>query len=257
MDTTDITLHVDGLRLKGQIFFPQSKHGTKLPVLCLCHGIPARSPVPGDEGYPLLAKSFCEAGIITMIFNFRGAGLSEGNFDMMGWTRDLAVAIDYLYELPGADSSRLTVMGFSGGAATAVYVAASNLRVKALVTCACPARFAMIEKKEGVASFLRQAREVGTIKDPGFPASEKEWVAGFKEIAPIKWISSVAPRPLLIIHGDKDELIPLHHARQLYRQAGEPKELAVISGAGHRLRIEEKAMEVARRWIKNKAGLLL
>lgn len=251
----DITLKVDNLKLVGEVYFPEAGEGEKLATLCLCHGIPAGLPVPGDQGYPLLAKSFCSLGLITMIFNFRGAGLSEGNFDMLGWTRDLNAAITYLSGLPRVDPERLFVMGFSGGAATATYVAARDTRIKALVLCACPTRFAMVEAVEGRRTFLRQAREVGIIKDPAFPASEREWVAGFREVSPIKWISLISPRPLLIVHGEADELVPVRQARQLYRRAGEPKELALIAGAGHHLRLDERAMQIARNWVSLKAAL--
>ncbi len=251
----DISLRVDGLKLVGEVCLPETRATGRLPALCLCHGIPARAAVPGDQGYPLLAKSFCELGLITMIFNFRGAGLSEGNFDMLGWARDLEAAIDYLHQLPEVDSSRLLVMGFSGGAATAVYVAARDERIRALVTCAGPARFTMVETKEGRGRFLQQAREVGIIKDVGFPASEEQWAASFAEISPAKWISRISPRPLLIIHGEADELIPVSQARELYRKAGQPKELALIPGAGHRLRLDEKAMDIARGWVNKTAGI--
>lgn len=250
-----MSLSVEGFKIVGEVYYPRAREVKKLPAVCLCHGIPARAAVPGDQGYPLLAKSFCEMGLISMIFNFRGAGLSEGNFDMLGWAKDLSATIDYLCMLPEADISRLTVMGFSGGAATAVYVTARDQRVKALVTCACPARFDMVETDEGRRSFLKQAREVGIIKEAGFPASEEQWASSFAEIRPEKWISRISPRPLLIIHGEADELIPLVQARRLYRKAGKPKELVIIPGASHRLRLDERAMDIARRWVKKTAGI--
>jgi fermentation-respiration switch protein FrsA (DUF1100 family) len=41
-------------------------------------------------------------------------------------------------------------------------------------------------------------------------------------------------RPLLIIHGEMDEIIPLSDAVDLYNNAGsEVKELVVVHGAGH------------------------
>jgi fermentation-respiration switch protein FrsA (DUF1100 family) len=39
--------------------------------------------------------------------------------------------------------------------------------------------------------------------------------------------------PLLIVHGDRDELIPIEMGRELYRKAPEPKEFAAIAGGGH------------------------
>ncbi len=255
MQHRNVSFTVDGLRLVGEIYFPANGNGKKLPALCLCHGIPATVPVQGDQGYPLLAKSFCELGIITMIFNFRGAGLSEGNFDMLGWTRDLLGALDCLSAVREVDASRLFLMGFSGGAAAAVYVTAADPRVKALVSCASPTRFTMVESEEGLSAFLKQAREIGTIKDTAFPTSEKAWVANFRKVSPIRWITHITPRPLLIIHGDNDDVVSVSHARQLYRRAGEPKELAIIPGAGHRLRLDARAMEKARAWIRAIAPL--
>ncbi|MBI4329847.1 MAG: alpha/beta fold hydrolase [Chloroflexi bacterium] len=250
MLTRDIEFRVDSLKLVGELYLPEGRSPAKLPALCLCHGIPAQRPVPGDQGYPSLARGFTALGIVTMIFNFRGCGLSEGNLDMLGWTRDLSGAIDYLAAIPEVDRDRLLLMGFSGGAAAAVYVTAADPRVKGLVGCACPARFTMVQTREGREAFLKQAREMGTIKDPGFPASEKEWAANFGKISPVKFISYISPRPLLLIHGDADDVVPVSHARRLYRRAGEPKELAVIPGAGHRLRLEERAMDLARNWVQ-------
>src|SRR3712207_7622089 len=42
-----------------------------------------------------------------------------------------------------------------------------------------------------------------------------------------------SPRPLLIVHGTADALIPVEHARRLYEVAGEPKELWLVDGAAH------------------------
>jgi alpha/beta superfamily hydrolase len=78
-------------------------------------------------GYPELAARFCEAGFVAMVFNFRGCGPSQGNIDMVGWTHDLAAAVDFLNMLPEVDKSRICLLGSSGGAAISVYVAANDL----------------------------------------------------------------------------------------------------------------------------------
>ena len=39
--------------------------------------------------------------------------------------------------------------------------------------------------------------------------------------------------PLFVIHGDRDDLVPLSHAEELYEAAPEPKRLHVVKGAGH------------------------
>jgi fermentation-respiration switch protein FrsA (DUF1100 family) len=49
--------------------------------------------------------------------------------------------------------------------------------------------------------------------------------------------------------------VPVEHAYRLYEKAGEPKELVIIPDAGHRLRLEEKAITTALDWLKAKSTI--
>jgi uncharacterized protein len=248
MEIKEIRLQVDGLQLTGDLYIPSG--GKFHPALCICHGIPAGPPDPGDRGYALLAERFCRAGFLTLIFNFRGAGRSEGNLDIMGWTRDLQAALDFLYDLKEVDRTHLCLLGFSGGAAVSVYTAAHDPRVSAVATCACPADFRSLQQREPPLDTIQRFRQIGAIRDKDFPPSLEEWTGGFETITPINWIDRISPRPLLLVHGDADELIPLEHAQRLYQKAKEPKELSVIPGARHRMRLEERAMAVVLDWLR-------
>jgi dipeptidyl aminopeptidase/acylaminoacyl peptidase len=245
-----ISLKADGLELIGRLYTPSPKEAKTYPALCLCHGIPAGPPDPSDAGYPALAERFCAQGFVVLIFNFRGTGASQGNFDILGWCRDLAAAIDYLYQLEEVDKSRLSLMGFSGGAAVSVYVAASDNRVSSIVTCACPAEFSRFRSPEGRDAMIEQSRRIGTIKDSNFPPSLEEWAHSFEIVSPINWVHKISPRPILIVHGDSDDLIEPGQALRLYQRAGEPKELFLIQGAGHKLRTNEMAVSTALSWLK-------
>jgi len=250
-----ITLTVDNLSLPGEVYLPDTT-GRPCPALCLCHGIPSGQPASsGDTGYPGLAEKFRAAGFITLIFSFRGAGEAQGNLDMLGWTRDLMAAIDYLAGLEEVDKSRLCLLGSSAGAAVSVYVAANDPRVSSLITFACPAEFSFLTDKKRAKATIDHFRTIGVIKDTGFPPSEDKWLNGFSTVSPLKWIDKISPRPLLLIHGEKDDLVPVEHARKLFERAGEPKKLVIIPGAGHRLRLEEKAVNTALDWFKSTAKL--
>jgi dipeptidyl aminopeptidase/acylaminoacyl peptidase len=255
---TRATIEVDGIRLAAEVLRPAGPGPH--PALCICHGIPAgRTPDPADGGYPALARWFCGQGFVVFIFNFRGSGESEGDFDIMGWTRDLRAAIDYLARTDAVDRSRLSVMGFSGGAATAIYCAAHDIRVSSIVSCACPARFfdpdGIGREFSRVEEFLQHCRRIGIIRNSGFPPSVEGWARGFEEISPLKWIGRIAPRPVLIVHGARDETVDPVHARELYEHAGEPREIAVIEGGGHKLRLSEAAMDTALAWLRKVNGL--
>jgi dipeptidyl aminopeptidase/acylaminoacyl peptidase len=248
MEVRGIRLKSDGLELVGELHVPS---GDKVhPALCICHGIPASPPDPTDKGYTLLAKRFCHAGFNTLIFNFRGAGRSGGNLDILGWSRDLKGALDFLYNLKEVDRTRFCLLGFSGGAAVSVYTAAHDPRISSVAACACPADFRSLSQREAPLDTIQRFREIGSIRDKDFPPSIEEWKRGFETITPIKWIAKISPRPLLLVHGDADELIPLEHAHRLYRKAGKPKELKIIHGAKHKIRLEQTAMDFVLEWLK-------
>ncbi|MBT9149180.1 MAG: hypothetical protein DDT27_01260 [Dehalococcoidia bacterium] len=233
----------------GEVYYPRKMPGLQ-PALCICHGIPAAPANPRNRGYPLLAERFAAEGFITCIFNFRGTGESEGNLDLLGWTRDLQSVVDYIIQLDGVDLSRISLIGFSGGAATSAYVTARDQRISALVTCACPAEFSIFTTGERLAAFLDQCRSVGTIRDDDFPRSIAEWGDHLRQVNPMSSIEKVSPRPLLMIHGENDDLIPPSHAQRLYEKAEEPKELVMIPGGEHQLRTNETAIRTAVNWLK-------
>jgi len=252
MKRQDSTLYVDGLALPSSIFYPNISPS---PALCLCHGIPAGTYNPTDEGYSVLAQRFADAGFATMIFNFRGAGEAEGNLDMTGWTRDLRAAIDHLFSSDIIDKSRLYLAGSSAGAAISIFATAHDARIAALVTFACPADFRFLANEQQARSSIDHFRSIGLIKDPGFPPSVEAWLQGFSEVSPIRWVDKISPRPILLLHGEEDDIVPLEHAHRLVEHAGEPKQLLVLQGAGHRLRVEEAAITTALEWLRAKASL--
>jgi len=245
---------VDGLNITGEIYYPEASQKLH-PALCICHGIPAAVPTPGDMGYPLLAEWFAKEGFTTCIFNFRGCGESEGNLDLLHWTRDLDSVITYLSWLEGVDESRISLMGFSGGAAASAYAAARDERISALILCACPAKFSISALGRSPEEFLDQCRRVGTIRDSDFPPSIDKWADHFQQVSPLDCIKKISPRPLLIIHGDKDETIPPNHASRLYGMAKDPRKLIMVPGGEHRLRTNEMAMVSALAWLKQVNGL--
>ncbi len=248
-----VHLTVEGIKIAGEIHLPTGSG--RFPAVCICHGIPSGKPKDADDGgYPELAQRMCRRGFATFIFNFRGAGESGGNFDLAGWTRDLKAAIDHLWESPEIDRLRLSLLGFSGGAAVAICVAAQDLRVSCVTACACPAAFTFLSEVDEPEKVVDYFRSIGVIRDDAFPTSAKEWLGGFNEVRPVDYVARIAPRPLLLVHGDRDETVSVEQARWLYKEAGEPKKLVIIDGAGHRLRQHQRAMKRVIDWLGNHCG---
>jgi uncharacterized protein len=95
---------------------------------------------------------------------------------------------------------------------------------------------------------LIHSRHVQVIKDPDFPGDFDEWAAGLKKVRPVEAAAKLAPRPLLVVHGDSDDLTPPADGRALVKAHGEA-EFRLINGAGHELRHDPRAVAVFLGWL--------
>jgi len=247
MKLRDFQVDSGGVRLVGKILEPEES--SELIAVLILHGIPRAKPEPGDPGYLPFAHQLCSSGFLTVLFNFRGTGESEGNFHILGWAEDLKAVINWLekeYAIRG-----IVLVGFSGGGAVAIYHTAQDFRVNALVSVSSPANFSALGVDKIPELLLKNFKEIGIIRQPDFPSDLSRWLKEFEEIAPIKWIDKVSPRPLLIIHGEKDELVPKAQAEMLFQKAEEPKELCLIKDGVHRLRTDPRVLEKIKDWLLN------
>ncbi|MBN2468236.1 MAG: alpha/beta fold hydrolase [Deltaproteobacteria bacterium] len=242
----EFELSVDGNTLRGKIYCPSPGLESPKGSLIFCHGIPGALKAPHDPGYAQLAGKLSKCGYLSVTFNFRGAGESSGDFDILGWVIDLKSVLNYIARLC---PSSITLFGFSAGAAVSVYVAAHDGRVSRLVICGCPADFDSILNKIKADTFLQRARDVGIIRNPAFPLNHIEWARGFRVVKSEEWISHIKSVPKLILHGNLDDTVPVDHAHRLYDNAQQPKELLIIEGGGHRLRLNPQAMAAAQKWL--------
>lgn len=48
-------------------------------------------------------------------------------------------------------------------------------------------------------------------------------------------VSAIAPRPILIVHGTDDRVLPPSCSKDVYARAGEPRRLEIVEGVGHTL----------------------
>ncbi len=107
----EVTFESDGLILAGTVYTPK---GTgPFPAVVILHGSGPlqRSGFPG-MAYRIHANAFVKKGFVTLIYDKRGTGESEGNFkylDYAGFINDANSALDYLKSLPTVDPERIGI----------------------------------------------------------------------------------------------------------------------------------------------------
>lgn len=150
-------------------------------------------------------------GANLFIFDYRGYGQSEGTASEEGTYRDGDAAIQYLHSRADVDPTRVVFLGESLGSAVAVEMA---------TTRACAAL--ILESP-----FLSIA-EMAKVSFPFLPIGSLLQTK-YDTLSKIGRVSA----PLLIIHGEDDEIVPFRHGRRLFEAAGEPKEFYAIKQARH------------------------
>ena len=101
---------------------------------------------------------------------------------------------------------------------------------------------------------MEHAREIGAIRTPNFPTSFDEWSRELRRFRPVDAAKRFAPRPLLVMHGEDDESVPVADSRVL-AESHSSAELRVIAGAGHRLRHDPRAVAVLFGWLDRQRAL--
>lgn len=225
------------------------------PGVILCHGFPT-GPLDAARSagtYPQLIDRISSAlGCISMTFNFRGTGQSDGDFSLQGWVDDLRYAISHLLAIGGDDVDGVVLVGTNTGGSIAVCVGADDPRVVGLALLGPRADFD--DWADHPRRFLEHAREIGAITDRKFPPSIDDWSREFRRFRPVAAARRFAPRPMMVMHGDDDDRVPVSDARQLVTAHGNA-ELSLLPGAGHRLRHDPRAVAVLLGWIDRMQAL--
>jgi pimeloyl-ACP methyl ester carboxylesterase len=78
-------------------------------------------------------------------------------------------------------------------------------------------------------------------------------IALSSQLAGAHVVGELAPKPLLLIHGDADTILPHESSQALYDRAGEPKTIEILPGVGHRLsEAADQVFDLVRDWLLKK-----
>ena len=178
-----------------------------------------------------IARHYSDKGYNVLTPDLRAHGLSEGKYVGMGWLdrNDLLLWIDYL--LKNYRNSEIILHGVSMGAATVMMASGENLptNVKLIVEdCGYTSVWDIfsfeLKLRFNLSTFpvLNAASFITSVR-AGY---------NYKEASSIDQIKK-SVTPILFIHGNADEFVPVNMAYKLYDNANINKELIIVDGAGH------------------------
>ena len=224
---------MDGLTLAAVLHAPPG--AASWPAVITAHGLLATK---ASDKYLRLAEAVVPCGIALCRFDFRGCGESGGvlaHSTLSDRLRDLRAVMAWVRGRPECDG-RLVLMGSSMGGFLSVWAAAQDPGIAATVTWATPAALHMLLDRQEVAlasglgePFLAELRAGQLLEAP-------EGVGR-----------------LLVIHGDADAVVPVEHARLLWKRAAEPKRIEILAGADHSISDpahRERAVALSAAWCR-------
>jgi dienelactone hydrolase len=199
---------------------------------------------PGRSNTVPHARMLAGHGYGVLLFDRRGEGRSEGDYDAFGWggDKDLAAAITFLRGRRDVDQSRIGGLGLSVGGELLLQTAAQDRRLAAVVS-----------EGAGVRALSEH------LETPGLGSAQKwlsNWVVQNAAVAVLSNSSAppsltdlvprIAPRPVLILeaeHGNDSENL----SRVYYAAARRPKAYWRVPGSGHTGGLAAQPQEYERR----------
>ena len=217
----------DGVRLHGWFISDDSTDRHNITII-MAHGH-AGNKEP-DLEYALF---FYNAGYNVFMFDFRGHGRSEGpHGTSMGYWEKLDVhgAVDWLL---GRGQDRLAAFGISMGASVLIMAAAENPYIRAVIADSPYAQTpraiaAQMNNLWGVPMWITRLLAAWAWR---IMASHHNFA--LKGTSPADAVAAIAPRPLLLIHGEADRLTRVENFYMLQKRAGQPLETWLQPRVGH------------------------
>jgi uncharacterized protein len=161
-----------------------------------------------------IGESLAALGFDVLLFDYRGYGRSEGEIaDERDLYADADAAFDYVVNQRGTPPERVVLYGHSLGTAAVVDLA-SRRRCGAII----------------LESGFSSASDMASIRLPWLP----QWLHAFgkNRFESARKLASVFC-PVLVAHGEPDNVVPTSEGRALYGAAHEPKKLIILPGAHH------------------------
>ena len=169
----------------------------------------------GDYNYLARVSAFQQLGFSVLVFDYRGYGLSEGDFPHeLQVYEDGQAAWQYLRDVRQIPPEQIFIYGESLGGAIALDLAINHPEAGGLIM-----QSSFTSMAEAIShKTLLQIFPINLLLSQRFDSLSK--------------IQSLKV-PVLFLHGKSDSVVPAEMSQRLYDAAAGPKQLFMISGADH------------------------
>ena len=213
IDYEDIRLlTVDGIELAA--WYTPPANGA---LILVAHGHSDRRSL---DQYVLYARN----GYGVLAWDFRAHGESSGELSTMGYHEALDVEVALEYGLKQVSVEHIGAWGGSMGGAAVLELASRRFEIEAVVV---DSTFPTLEDE------LRWIVSNNVFLPFIRFFAEKEAGVDLEMLRPVDRIGEISPRPVMIIQGEADDLIPADSAQRLYDASGDPRYLWTEAGVGH------------------------
>lgn len=238
MRSSAVAFRYKGLKLVGVLNRPAGPENARFPAVLFLHGF------PGAEKNVDVQRALQALGVASFALYFAGAWGSEGRYTFTGLVPQAAAALRFLRSRPFVDPKRTAVFGFSMGGWTAINLAARAQGLKGAVAVAPVGGGEMIGRH--TRSFV--ARACVTLNVGSLESVARDFAEAVRGADPAKAAASLGC-PLLVVHGDADDVVPFPVSRRIKALA--PKtELVVARGVRHDfLEKREWLTRLTSRWL--------
>lgn len=211
-----------GLRLVGVFTRPAGPKNKRFPAVLFLHGF------PGSEKNVDIQRELMERGVAGFSLHFAGAWGSDGLYRFTTLVPQALAALRFMKSRPFVDPRRVGLFGFSMGGWVAINAAARAPAVRTVVAV-CPAGGPemITPVMQAAINHLSRPLRVGSTKALG-----GDFVRAVRSNDPVKSAARLKA-PLLLVHGEKDEMVSPAVSRRIYQAAGERKKFVLARGGAH------------------------
>jgi putative redox protein len=215
-----------GSVLHGVLHHPTEKNPRGAVILS--HGMESNKD---SDKLVFLGQSLAQCGLLVLRFDFAAAG-PAGNFEEITYSGEVADLQAAFLFMRTRHRGKIGLLGSSMGGTVTLLFAARQLDIATIVILAAPVHPELIIDRLLTPAEVRHWRETGYTFYHGrrLNASLLEDLQEIDVPEAARQITC----PVLILHGDRDELVPVGEAHELHGALSGPKRLSILEGGDHR-----------------------